>query len=347
MQVLLLLVSTALAGPPAAGGTVGESSPPLDQRPLDQVGRVELDGLRGVACGADGCSVLVGDRLHDLDPKTLALGEERGVAPADARLVEGPGGPVLLHPCAAESGWCTVGVGPAATPAPLVVEEQALPRSPQEVGVLWNTRHARGWRVPFLERSPSPTGGLLFLLRSAPSRLMRTGGAIKATELETTAPLFPWLPSVALHPTGTEAFVLPWPGGTLTGVDVRRMAPRWTLPLGPAAHGLFVDESGRLLVAEEAGAQDGSTAHPDGARRAVPGLDIDPTGDLALALGRGDRPDAARTVVVDLSVPRLVWRESGRYLSLVSLGDHRWLLATEQALVLLAPSSSSPSPPPE
>ena len=75
---------------------------------------------------------------------------------------------------------------------------------------------------------------------------------------------------------------------------------RWRIPLRPAAHGLFIEGSGRLLLLEEGGRADPDRLLDLGTDRPALPAGHDPTSALFLALAQ--RPDASTTAVVDLTV---------------------------------------------
>ncbi|MCK6505805.1 hypothetical protein L6R53_20855 [Myxococcota bacterium] len=342
-----LLLLAALVARAAAAAPAGPAGTAADDRPPEVAARVELAGLAGLACEGDRCLALVDGRLRAVDPLTLALGEEQ--APTWGHHLFAAPAPTLLDGCEATPSspdgtpeTCARPLAdPTLAPAP-VPTDRAAPPSPDQVARAWNQARASGDRLPFAARVPAPDGGLLTTVREPQGhRVMRIGGAARFMDATLGAGGPGYRRALALHPTGREAYAVAAPGSALVAFDPRDLGIRWILPLRPVAHGLFVDPTGRLLLAEEGGEPDPDALLDLGAQERHLPAGAAPGSDLALALA--ERPDAASTAVIDLAAPRLVWREDGRYLSLQALPDGACLLATDRALVrLVLPPPSSP-----
>ncbi len=360
--------------PPAA-----PAQPAATIAPTTVVGRLALADLAGLACDPAGrCIVQRGRRLIALDPDALApdalapdapgvddanagaLGDQVADLAEGERLVQADG-PAVLGACTDGPGRCLRAVPgrgvPGESPSPeRPVLDAAVDRSPAAQRDRWNDAIAHGGRSPFSARVPSPTGGTLAFLPHPEPRVMATGGGVRFMLLangnggadDDRRPAY--LRTLALHPSGREAYLLAWPDGDLIAFDPARLSPRWTVPLRPAAHGLFVEGGGRLLVLEEGGQPDPDRLLDLGS--APPALPAGTAAGSDVFLALADRPDAATTAIVDLALPRLVWREEGRYLDLLTLPDGDRLLATDHALVRLsvpdgpvaaAPTSTAPA----
>ncbi len=340
---LLLSLAACAKAPPASQATASpDDAPAVAQRPqappeVTVAARVELSGLQGLACGDDGCLVQLDGVLHPLDTDTLAPGPA-GPAVADGRRLVQADTPVLLGPCPDDGDQsCTWTLDADADALPLPAPAEGRP----DPVATWNAAVAGGWRSPFAARVPSPRGGSMIFLPRPEPRVMVTGAGARMMPLDLPDASVRYARAVALHPTGGEAYLLAWPQGDLLAFDPDRLTQRWAIPLRPAAHGLFVDGAGRLLILEEGGTPDPDRLMDLGTD-APPQVAGDPASDLVLAVV--DRPAAASTAVVDLAIPKLVWREDGRYLALVTLPDGDRLLATDRALVRLSPPAQ-PSPP--
>lgn len=333
MLLALALLLACLRPPPSTETAASSPAAPAAaaEVPATTVAaRAEVPGLAGLACTAEGaCTALVDGRLWGLDPVTLALVEDLGPAALDGETVEGlfdHGGPLLWSACAAEP--CARAPG-----APDPVDLHAPP--PADPRTRWNEAIAQGWRSPFAAQLPSPGGGRMSFVGNPSPRVMVSGGGLRQMTVDASPADARYLRALALHPSGREAYLVAWPGDVLLAFDPVALRSRWRIPLRPAAHGLYVDASGRHLLLEEGGAVDPDRVLDLGGDQPALPKGGDPASDLFLHLA--ERPDAVTTAVVDLAVPRLVWREDGRYLSLQALPDGSLLLATTQALVRLQP----------
>jgi hypothetical protein len=111
------------------------------------------------------------------------------------------------------------------------------------------------------------------------------------------------------------------------------LATRWALPLEGAAHPLFIDAGGRLLLA---GVGTSETERwtdwplPDG-RGAV----ADPARDESLRAA--ERPSTDGVVVVDLDSGESIARARGTFRRWLALPDGRFLLATDREIVFFQP----------
>ncbi|NOY25898.1 MAG: hypothetical protein GXP62_08510 [Oligoflexia bacterium] len=335
----------------------------------DGGGSVGGGSVGGIVCTATGCQALAEGVLQTFDPRTLAH-EPGSPLPWGDRLLAAPGptvtGPCPDQPkirCAASLDAVLAGEAPLA-----LAPDHDPPRDAADLATAWNVARSDGGRVGFAARAPAPAGGAMVLVRGSDgTRVMQSGAGVRFMDLPDPAEPgqaahvqaahgqaqaapgeaqpatgAAYLRALALHPTGQEAYALAFPGTSLLAFDPVGLRPRWRLPLHPQAHGLFIEHDGRLLVVEEGGQPDPDRLLDTGTQDPSLPENARPYSDLAIELM--DRPDATSTALVDLAQRRLVWREPGRYRSLLALDDGAFLLATDRAilrLVLPAPPSAA------
>jgi hypothetical protein len=217
----------------------------------------------------------------------------------------------------------------------------------------WNLGRARAWRSPFSRVVVAPGGAMLAYFRGpGGGTLVRSPGrgAVRIVAPDAPASWPAWL---AMHPTGTEAYLLPWPSSVLVAVDPASLATRWSLPLEAPAHGLFVDPGGRWLLAEVAEGDVGAgealrsrwtdwptPAHhtpADDARAQALGLSQapDPTRDEVVRTW--ERPPSTAVSVIDLARGEETLRVPGAYRRWSILPDGRLVLATDRSVVIHRP----------
>ncbi len=186
----------------------------------------------------------------------------------------------------------------------------------------WNQRSQNLWRSAFQVAIPAPGGGLFKHHRGTTpgtSRVARIGGRVMTARqgLDAETPGYPW--TLALHPTGTEAYHIVWPNPDLIAFNTRTLETSWRIRMGGPALGLFVTGRGRYMVVEI-----GAPAPPDRlldyapTRRSSPPSE-DPFGDPAWP--SIERPLAERTALVDLRQGQAVAVVPGHFIGLYHEGD--------------------------
>lgn len=236
-----------------------------------------VTGLHSIGCEAQGCTLLATDGVYRLDISSmeLTLTEDEPVPPPEA--------------------WPEV-------------------TTPGSLAEGWNTRTRNKWRSPFQATIPSPDGGVFKLHRSTTrgtSRIARIGGHVMTARqgLDPDSPSYPW--TLALHPTGTEAYHIVWSNADIIAFNTRTLETSWRIRLSGPAVGLFVSADGRYLVAEvDAMAPEEQLLDYAPVQRQAP-EGGDPYGDGAWA--SIDRPAAARTALVDLSLGEAVAEVPGTF----------------------------------
>lgn len=255
--------------------------------------------------------------------------------------VEGPCAQAWCR-AALDLGTLTLGAAePAARPDP--GEAPALVELASEVAALRDLHALRaraGWRAPFQRLLIAPDGVPVSLSRGAEGtgQLVR-GGVPPRVARVSVSPSPSTFPGVlALNPQGHEAYLLAWPGAVLRAFDPLTLESRWTLSLDAPAQGLFVDPTGRFLVAET-----GPLVPDRFVDWPLPAVDPAPPFDPAAdpLLRQQDRPPAARTVVVDLAARAILLDARGRLRRWLGDDPARYVLATDQELVIHTPRSPS------
>jgi len=324
----MLLLALAAGCPKPTSGTEPQVEAPAIQ---GSVRRLPIPGLVDVACDASGCAILDANGLRDRDGQPVALPP----GPRWTGLSEGPGG-LEVHGVT-ESGACvwTIGVAscaPVAAPAPDPVGEPPPPvDQARRFEAQWNAARAAAGRLPFASSVPAAGGGVLTLLRGVDGRgqIFRSGGGAGVIPVPVTPSPATWPAPFALHPSGQELYLLPWPTGSVRALDRTTLGTRWTVSLDGAGQGLFVDADGRFLLAL-VGAPDLDQFSDWPVRQPPP--DAPCCADEAL---RGEsRPPAEAVVVVDLVEHRVALRVEGRYRRWEREGEVAWL-ATDRELARL------------
>ncbi len=314
---------------------------PLEPTAPRGVERAPFAELRDVACVADRCVVMAGGSLRvwggvpsSIDASTwdTLRAEDDGLV-AEGPCTTAPGGrcayAVALEPPA---------VRPLPDPPPLPPLEDAPPPLSTFVerwAAAWNVSLANGWRAPFHRAVVAPGGAAITWTRGYDDsgQLIRTSPGRAQARL--SAPRSPasdpsWL---AIHPTGAEVYLSPWPATTLSARDPVTLAARWTVSFESAAHGLFVSADGRWIVAE-LGPPD-TDRLDDWAPYAVePAPTHDPWRDEAVRAR--PRPPATHTVLVDLATHDEAFRAAGSFRRFTS-DRGRVVLATDREVVWYTP----------
>jgi hypothetical protein len=169
------------------------------------------------------------------------------------------------------------------------------------------------------------------------SRVVRLGGSVitARTSLDPGQPGYP--NTLALHPTGGEAYHIVWPNPDLIAFDAHSLKTTWRIQLDGPAVGLFVSPDGRYLVAELDGeAPDFQLLDYEPARR-IPPAGVDPTADPALLWL--NRPPAKRTVFIDLKLGDVVATLPGPMVSFVRIDGSTTVVASSGAVAILQSSS--------
>jgi hypothetical protein len=224
---------------------------------------------------------------------------------------------------------------PSAPPEIWPVETENL-----NLNEAWNASIANRWRSPFQAAVPAPGGGFLRAQRGAmpgTSRVVRLGGSVitARTSLDPGQPGYP--NTLALHPTGGEAYHIVWPNPDLIAFDAHSLKTTWRIQLDGPAVGLFVSPDGRYLVAELDGeAPDFQLLDYEPARR-IPPAGVDPTADPALLWL--NRPPAKRTVFIDLKLGDVVATLPGPMVSFVRIDGSTTVVASSGAVAMLQSSS--------
>jgi hypothetical protein len=296
LSVFLMVWLWGCAHPPGVTLPAESQLTPVAQTPNAKAARVH--GLVDLSCTEDGCSVLSTAGRRSLDPVSLVLG---------------------------------VATPEAFSPFPAVV----LNEEPGATDARWNVQIAGGWRSPFQEQVPTPTGGRLTYMRSmAPgmARLVRFGGGMHAQPAPRASSPFAYRRWLALHPTGKQAYLVPWPHTEVLAVDPDRLLTGWRLDLGSPTLGLFVERTGRYLIGET-GAEPSDDRLLDYSGKPIAVDDgVDPSADPHIA--EIPRPMGTHTIVIDLEAQTLVARLPGTYRRWVQV-DGGALIATSEAVARL------------
>jgi hypothetical protein len=296
MPLVFLIIATLGCAPKKPAPLPEDrTSAPAAQPRAKAVG---VENLRELKCGLNGCTVWTPLGQRSLEPGTLALGAlAPGTPPAEAEVI--------------------------------------LDEAPAPVDARWNQQIAAEWRSPFQEQVPTPTGGRVSYLRSMATgvaRLVRFGGGMRAhpaPRAESPVAYRRWL---ALHPTGQQAYLAPWPHTEIIAIDPDQLLTGWRLELDAPTLGLFVDNTGRYLVGET-GAEPTEDRMLDYSEAPIAVAEgVDPTGDPHIA--KIPRPLGTHTIVVDLVSQVLVARLPGTYMRWVPQGESV-LIATTQAVARL------------
>ncbi len=290
-------------------------------------------------CGPTGCTVLTpdglvregGERVRDVPAGSWTALERQD----ETWILTGgtPDGPCVL-PLADDgtAGTCTP-IPPVVWPTlddPPDIASQATRFRAQ-----WNAAIAARGRLGFTTILATPDGGVIALARGGDGRgqLFRTGGMPKMVPVP-TAPSPATLPTpFAMHPSGTEAYLLSWPSAVLRALDPFTLATRWTVSLEGAGQGLFVDPSGRHLLAATGPEDDSRFANWPVAWPAPE----DPCCADAL-LRATPRPPQDHVVVVDLATHLVAARAPGRYLRWFPGDTATWLVTDREVVRVPVPA---------
>lgn len=303
LQLLVLLMGCRHAVSPEASAVADAAVAPA-------VERFPFASITDASCTADGCVVLVDGALR------RHTGETIGALPAGACPTELVGGPDAWGPC---------------PPAPAWTVEEDPPPVEQQVArfrVRWNAAIAGHTRLPFLTTLATPDGGVIALARGGgQGQLFRSGGMPKMVPVPTSPSPSTWPAPLALHPSGTEAYLLPWPTPVVRAFDPFTLATRWTVSVEGAGQGLFVDPAGRfLLVAAGPGEEDRFADHPllqpsDGA----PWIS-DPM------IWASPRPPYDHVAVIDVAAHTLAARAPGRYRRWFPFDKVAWIVTDREVV---------------
>lgn len=318
--------ATAPAAVPAT--TVEENAALVQRHPFAQI--------RDAWCDREGCTVLTPEGLRRADGtvvRDLPGGSWTGLEhhPDGWTLLgTGASGPcVAALPVGGDPGPC---VPTPLPPVPTVESPPPIPEQLTRFRALWNAAIAAHGRLPFLPVLGTPEGGAIALARGGggQGQLFRSGGVPRMVPVPTTSSPATWPAPFALHPSGTEAYLLSWPSPVLRAFDPFTLATRWTVSLEGAGQGLFVDGDGRhLLAATGPEVEDRWADWP----LAWPPADAPCCSDAVVR--EAARPPQDHVVVVDLAAHHLVARAPGRYLRWFSDEGVAWLV-TDRELVRIS-----------
>lgn len=215
---------------------------------------------------------------------------------------------------------------------------------PSSIGERWNLQIKNLWRSPFQAHVPNPNGGSLRLQRGltpGTSRVVRLGGAsLTARQAPDPGPVA-YPNALALHPTGTEAYLVVWPNPQLIAFNARTMETTWRTGLGGPAQGLFVSRDGRYLIAESGGIAPEHQLLDYEPLARTPPTGIDPAADASF--GWLERPKASGTLLVDLAVGRVVATLPGPFIGFAARKDGA-VIASDSAIASVRhlPTESTP-----
>jgi|GEM_PF-3107216 len=285
-----ILLIMMLACGPKVSPTAAPPAPPDDGPSLAPVSAI--DNLHSLDCTPDACRLYTTDAVYQLELPSMSLTRSED------------------EPVTAPDVW----------------PEQLTPASLADG---WNARTKNNWRSPFQATIPSPDGGVFKLHRSTTpgtSRIARIGGHVMTARqgLDPNSPAYPW--TLALHPTGTEAYHIVWSNPDLIAFNTRTLQTSWRIRLSGPAVGLFVSADGRYLVAElDAVAPDEQLLDYGPAQRQPP-AGTEPFGDGAWT--GIDRPSAKTSAVIDLNLGQAVAEVPGRFVGFYTFRDGAVLAGT-------------------
>lgn len=229
--------------------------------------------------------------------------------------------------------------GPAeeipAPPRPVLDPWPVNPQAPN-LNTLWNESVANRWRSPFRPEIPAPDGGILRTNRGVTpgtSRVVRLGGSVVTARIGLDPGPTAYPNTLALHPTGQEAYLIVWPNPDLIAFNARTLQTTWRVQLGAPALGLFLSADGRYLVAELDGeASEHQLLDYEPAARVAPD-GVDPNADASLTWLA--RPTAKQTALVDLTIGKVVALLPGKAVGF-SLIDKGAVIASEAGIAAVA-----------
>jgi hypothetical protein len=361
-MVPLLLFGLLACGPAhrSPGGTTVPTA-----RPERGIARVPIAGLLDVACGSDACLALASDGARRVP---IAGGEPTPVAGPDGlsgadtvRATAGPDGHLawtvegpcpegrcardldpgaMLDPAAAPA---SLGAPRALPPPPALEDTEALADADRRFTDAFNAGTRNGWRGGFFRLIVGPGGGRITWMRGmdAAGQLMRIGAGSTSARFPATNTPVSWTGWLALHPTGQEGYLLPWPTTVLTAFDPVTLKAHWSLPLEDAGRGLFLDPAGRWMVV---------LLGPGESDRFADWPILVPRGDEAEDPLRDEvirdipGPEVTSVALVDLAAHRVALRVPGNYRRFLRLSDGRLLVATTQELALFTPEAPPRQP---
>jgi hypothetical protein len=322
--LLVLLACHAHPGHGAVPADAGAATASVERFPFPQ--------LVDATCDEGGCTVLVGGALR------RQTGEVLVTLPAGAwtGIDRGEGGFQLT--ASTPTGPCRAWLGdgattpeacePLAPPAWASVEDlPPIPEQLERFRIQWNAAIAAHGRLPFVPVLGTPDGGVIALARGGDGRgqLFRSGGMPKMIPVPTAPSPATWPAPFALHPSGTEAYLLPWPTTVLRAFDPFTLATRWSVGLDGAGQGLFVDPGGRwLLAATGPGEVEGFVDYP-----LLWTAPAEPCCEDAL-LRAAPRPPQERVVVVDLAAHTVAVRAPGAYRGWFAFEHVLWLVTDQE-----------------
>ena len=279
---IILIISFAACGPKKA-------PTPAPTERTDSVTTLaevhELDGIKAITCSKDTCDIETVSGHKRLHIKTMEFSDH-----------ENP-------------------QAPRAAPWPIATSQSDL-------NTVWNTQVANQWRSPFQASIPAPGGGFYRSSRgvgSGPSRIVRLGGSVVTARQGLSPERLSYPRNLALHPTGTEAYHIVWPNPDLIAFNSRTLETTWRIRLDGPALGLFVSANGRYLLAELDGEPSEEQLLDYDPQTHQPPTRIDPWANPVLQwIGR---PEAKRTVLIDLALGEPVAIVPGKAVGLVLLPD--------------------------
>lgn len=299
--------------------------------------RIPVRFLQDVACDGGRCLALHGGQLSRLPTMQPIPGLQ---LPEWDTLRHGEQGWEVEGPCGEDRCVTSLSLDPpgVGTPSPV----PGLPvgaEAPENLGDLWidgwNLARKQGWRSGFDRVVVAQGPGTVRLLKGmdGAAQLIRQGVDPAVARIGLGGAEGPEFPAtLAMHPTGIEAYLSAWPSPLVIAVDPNTLQRHWTLPLEGAAQGLFVDTTGRFLVVGV-----GTTEVTSGWAWPLPSgsATADPFRDEAI---RGTpRPPISTVDVIDLQDHTVKVELRGSYRRWLTLPDGRQLVATDQELVFFTP----------
>ncbi len=230
---------------------------PLPAPPRPEPAGLQLPGIQDAACDDSGCFALLKSGLLRL-PGREPVALPPGALPADTLLPD-PGGWRIEGPCAPGAPdrcaqTLSADLSTPSAPFPLPPEPPWTPAPDlQSRAITWKAARDRAIsrhdRLPF-DLLAVDADAVLTILHgeSGAAQIVRTGQNATFTRLSlfTSDPLYE--PSLALHPSRDELYVLAWPSPLVVALNASTLARRWHLVMDGPAQGLFLTGDGRFLV---------------------------------------------------------------------------------------------------
>ena len=297
MRMVFLFIVGLGCGPKVTP-PLPEAAAPTPAPQIPKAKAVKVPELLDLTCTAQSCQVLTGSGTRELDIASLTLGPPTPATPP-------PDFSVTVND----------------NPAPLAVR--------------WNQQIAGGWRSPFQEQIPTRTGGRVVYMRSmqaGTARIVRIGGGMRAQPAPTAPGPAAYRRWLALHPSGEQAYLAPWPHTEIIAIEPDQLLTGWRLDLEAPTLGLFIDETGTYLIGETGAepSEDRLLDYSGGPLKVEEGQD--PAGDPKMA--KLPRPRGTHTIVVDLERQALVAQLPGTFQRWVPV-PNAVLIATTQAVARL------------